>query len=148
MPTPRSSGARAVTSSSPKKILPEVGVSSPQIMFSVVDFPQPEGPSSPTSMPSGISKVKSSTAITSPWAFLPRAGNRLVRFSSVIFIENSISLGCPPGSDWRLPREGCKIYRNDYTRFFPASQVKCESGAPHLPKKNGTPRKGIPFSFL
>ncbi len=89
MPTPRSSGGRAVTSSPPKKILPAVGVSSPQIMFSVVDLPQPEGPSSPTSLPSGTVKVRSCTAVVSPLALRPRAGNRLVRPCNSIFIDPS-----------------------------------------------------------
>ena len=88
MPTPRSSGGSAVTSSPPKKIRPAVGVSSPQIMFSVVDLPQPEGPSSPTSLPSGTSKVRSRTAVTAPRAFLPRAGNCLVRSCNWIFMPH------------------------------------------------------------
>ena len=89
MPTPRSSGGAAVTSSSPKKICPAVGVSSPQIMFKVVLLPQPEGPSSPTSLPSGTVKLSESTAVTSPELPLPRAGNRLVRPISLIFMHTS-----------------------------------------------------------
>ena len=89
MPTPLSSGGSAVTSSFPKKILPPVGFSRPQIMFSVVLFPQPDGPSRAISSPSGISKEKSLTAVTSP-PFLPRAGNFFVRFCSSIFIATSV----------------------------------------------------------
>ena len=59
MPTPRFSAGRPVMSSSPKKIWPPVGFKSPLIRLSAVDLPQPEGPSRPTSLPSGISKVKS-----------------------------------------------------------------------------------------
>ena len=61
-----------VTSLSPKRILPLVGFSRPQIMFSVVLFPQPDGPRRPMSSPSGISKLKSFTAVTR-LLFLPRA---------------------------------------------------------------------------
>ncbi len=86
MPTPRSSGERAVTSSSPKKMEPPLASSRPQIMFSVVLLPQPEGPKRPTSSPSGISQVKSLTAITSSGCFLPRPGNFFVRFFNIIFI--------------------------------------------------------------
>ena len=45
--------------------IPEVGFSSPQSRFSVVLFPQPEGPSRAISSPSGISQERSSTAVTS-----------------------------------------------------------------------------------
>ena len=55
--------------------------------FSVVDLPQPEGPKRPTSWPSGISKVKSFTAITSPCALRPRAGNFFVKCSSRTLIK-------------------------------------------------------------
>ncbi len=78
MPTPLSSGGSAVTLLSPKKISPEVGASSPQIMFSVVLFPHPEGPSKAASFPSGIVNVKSFTAMTS-CLFFPRPGNFFVR---------------------------------------------------------------------
>ena len=79
----------SVTSSSSKNILPLVGAKSPLIRFSAVLFPQPDGPRRPISLPSGISKLKSLTAITSPLAFFPLAGNRLVRFLSTIFIHAS-----------------------------------------------------------
>ena len=81
MPTPRFSGGSAVTSLSPKKILPLVGFSRPQIMFSVVLFPQPEGPRRPMSSPSGISKLKSFTAVTR-LLFLPLPGKLLVKSSN------------------------------------------------------------------
>src|SRR5699024_350812 len=87
MPTPLFSGGRFVTSSSPKKILPLLGFSRPQIRLSVVLFPQPDGPSSPTRLPSGTSNVKSLTAITSLRFFLFRLGNFLVRFCNTIFID-------------------------------------------------------------
>ena len=90
MPTPRFSGGSPVTSSSPKKILPSVGFSRPQIRFRAVLLPQPEGPKSPISLPSGISKSKSFTAMTSSRFFLPRtgprAGNFLVRCCNTIFM--------------------------------------------------------------
>ena len=63
-----------------------VAFSSPQIRFSVVLFPQPDGPRSPTNLPSGISRVRSLTAVISPRVFLLRSGNRFVRFRSSIFI--------------------------------------------------------------
>ena len=55
-----------------------LGFSRPLIRFSAVLFPHPEGPRSPTSSPSGISKSKSFTAMTS-WAFFPLPGNVFVR---------------------------------------------------------------------
>src|SRR5919106_4799114 len=71
-------------------ISPESGVSSPAMHLSVVVFPQPDGPKSVKSLPSGTSRVTSSTATTrSLWArLLP--GNVLTRFSTL-----STSLGLP-----------------------------------------------------
>ena len=74
-----------MTSSSPKKIFPEDGFSNPQIILSVVLFPHPDGPKRPISFPSGISKLKLLTAITSSLIFLLRLGYRLVRFCNTIF---------------------------------------------------------------
>ncbi len=78
-----------MTSSSPKKICPSVGFNRPQIKFRVVLFPQPEGPKRPMSLPSGISKSKSFTAMTSS-LFLPLPGNFLVRFFKMIFMRFSL----------------------------------------------------------
>ena len=55
-----------VTSAPPIRIAPDVGSSSPAIMRSVVVLPQPEGPSSVTSLPAAIVKEMSFTAATSP----------------------------------------------------------------------------------
>mgnify|MGYP003694426599 CR=1 FL=1 len=61
-----------VTSSSPRKIWPEVGSSSPAIMRSVVVLPQPEGPSRQKNSPSRTVKVESFTAT--------KSANALCRF--------------------------------------------------------------------
>ena len=116
-------------------------------MFSVVDFPQPEGPSSPTSMPSGISKVKSSTAVTSPWAFLPRAGNRLVRFSSVIFIENSISLDAHRAATGACPGRAAKFTETIIPDFSPHHKLNAKA-APHIPQEKRDTPQGHPVSIL
>ncbi len=55
-------------------------------MLSMVLLPQPEGPSRPTSWPSGISKVKSFTATTSLLSFLSRLGKVFVKFFRVTFM--------------------------------------------------------------
>src|SRR5690349_4851884 len=67
---PRRAGGRAVTSCSPMKMLPLVTSSRPAMSRSVVDFPQPEGPSSTTKQPAGASKLTSSTARVAPQALL------------------------------------------------------------------------------
>src|ERR1700712_3158079 len=54
-----------LTSSSPIKIWPEVGSSSPAIMRSVVVLPQPEGPSRQKNSPSFTVKLESFTAVKS-----------------------------------------------------------------------------------
>lgn len=58
MPTLRANASCLVTSLSPKKIFPEVGANKPEIIISVVDFPQPLGPKIETKVPSGIVKFK------------------------------------------------------------------------------------------
>ncbi len=62
----RSFGGRCVTSFSPIRIVPDVGVSSPATMRSVVDLPQPDGPTSTRNSPSRISRLNPSTAAVSP----------------------------------------------------------------------------------
>src|SRR4030066_144436 len=74
MVTPRFAAGSGVTSSSPMKMRPPVGYSSPAIMRSAVVLPHPDGPSSVTSCPAGISRVTPSTATTVP--------KRLTNFSS------------------------------------------------------------------
>src|SRR5690606_4922803 len=57
-----SSASRSVTSSSPMKMRPLVGSISRLIIFMVVVLPQPDGPTSITISPAGISIVMLSTA--------------------------------------------------------------------------------------
>ena len=64
--TLRSLAARCVTSSPPMRMRPLLAVSSPATMRSVVVLPQPEGPSSVTSVPGSIVNDTSSTAAKSP----------------------------------------------------------------------------------
>src|ERR1700760_3433142 len=51
----RSFGGRLVTSRPPIEIEPAVGVSSPAIMFSSVDLPQPDGPTRIRNSPASMS---------------------------------------------------------------------------------------------
>ena len=53
----RSAGSSSFTRLSPIRISPSVTVSSPAIMRSRVDLPQPDGPTSTTKSPSGIDEV-------------------------------------------------------------------------------------------
>ncbi len=66
MLTSRSAAERWVTSSPPMLIRPALGSSSPAISRSVLVLPQPDGPSSVTSVPGAISRLTSSTAVTGP----------------------------------------------------------------------------------
>src|SRR5678816_4033563 len=68
-----------VTSSSPRKICPEVGSSRPAIMRSVVVLPQPEGPSRQKNSPSRTVKAESSTAVKSANSLR----NRWTRISAI-----------------------------------------------------------------
>src|ERR1700733_15566880 len=60
----RSLGGRSLTISPPIKMSPEVSSSRPAIMRSVVDLPQPEGPTSTTNSLSGISRLMLRTTST------------------------------------------------------------------------------------
>ena len=62
----RSRGGTSFTTSPPIQISPSVISSSPAIMRSVVDLPQPEGPTSTTNSWSAISRSMPFTAWTPP----------------------------------------------------------------------------------
>src|SRR3954451_12989092 len=77
MATSRSFASTSVTSRSPISMVPSVGSSSPAIMRSAVDLPQPDGPRSTRNSSSATSRVKLSTAVTSPNRFeTPRMATR------------------------------------------------------------------------
>ncbi len=62
----RSAGSFRFTTSPPMEIFPSVMVSSPAIMRSSVDLPQPEGPTSTTNSPSGMASSRLWMAVTLP----------------------------------------------------------------------------------
>src|SRR5271166_6786988 len=66
MATPRRDGGSRVTSRPPISIWPASGRSSPAINRSVVDFPQPEGPSRTRRVPGSAAKLTPSTAGSAP----------------------------------------------------------------------------------
>ena len=66
MLTSRSEAGAEVTSRPPMLIVPALTISRPAIRRSVVVLPQPEGPSSVTSVPGAMRKAMSSTAVTEP----------------------------------------------------------------------------------
>ena len=66
----RRTGGSAVTASPPMKTSPAVTVSSPAISRSVVDLPQPEGPSRTARVPRATSSETSSTARVAPQCLL------------------------------------------------------------------------------
>ena len=62
----RLAGGVSVTSASSMKHCPSVIVSSPAIMRSSVDLPQPDGPTSTQKPPSGTAKEMPFTALKPP----------------------------------------------------------------------------------
>ena len=66
MARPRCLAGRVLTIRPPISISPEVMSSSPAIMRSSVDFPQPEGPTSTTNSPSAMSREMSLSTGTAP----------------------------------------------------------------------------------
>src|SRR6187551_1772300 len=82
-------GASSVTSRSPIRISPPVGSSSPVIIRSSVDLPQPDGPTMTKSSPSSTTSSMSRTAQSPP-------GYRLFRCRS-----SSVDIVALAGSDPR-----------------------------------------------
>lgn len=66
MPVSRLFGAVLVTSLSPKWMLPLVGWMNPATILSVVDLPQPEGPSRVKNSPSSMVTVRLETEGLAP----------------------------------------------------------------------------------
>ena len=62
----RSFGATLLTTRPPIAISPEVIVSSPAIIASSVDFPQPDGPTSTTNSPASTSRLTPFSTSTAP----------------------------------------------------------------------------------
>ena len=62
----RSAGSTSFTVRPPIEMVPELMVSSPAIILSSVDLPQPEGPSSTVNEPSGMPSDTPFTASTPP----------------------------------------------------------------------------------
>ena len=79
----RLAGGNWVTSRSPMRMVPDVGVSSPAIMRSVVVLPQPDGPSSTVKLPAGTVKLTPWIAAAPPYC--------LVRLSRTM--DDMLSLG-------------------------------------------------------
>ena len=83
-------GRKSETSSSPKRSCPSVGLSKPQIRFRAVLLPQPEGPKSPISLPSGDLEVEviygNDIFAVFPAADRTAGGNFLVRCCNTIFM--------------------------------------------------------------
>src|SRR5262249_7689493 len=94
------------TSSPPRKILPELGSSSPAIILSVVVLPQPEGPSRQKKDLSGMVKLRSFTAVNSP-NFFCRFCTRISAMGLIRKFRNDDEHDRPEQSD----REGIAVER-------------------------------------
>src|SRR5262245_50469258 len=95
----RSFAATSLTTRSSMASVPEVIGSSPAIMRSVVDLPQPDGPSSTMNSPSATVKLTSSTAAAAA------PGKRLVTRSSLTTATRAASVRRqPPRSSDRARR--------------------------------------------
>lgn len=68
MPMPRSEGGTSFMRFSPISSSPEVMSSSPAIMRSSVDLPQPDGPTNTTNSPSSMVRLTSLEITASPKA--------------------------------------------------------------------------------
>src|ERR1700674_3473478 len=82
----RSFGGHRLTTRSPMRMVPELTSSRPATSRSVVDLPQPDGPTSTTNSSSSISRSRSVTAGTAPY-ILPICSNATL--AMVIFPPKS-----------------------------------------------------------
>src|ERR1700736_3145174 len=98
----RSFGCKWFTTRPPMAMVPPLTSSRPAIMRSVVDLPQPEGPTSTTNSRSLTSRLMSLTATTGPYAFCT-----LVRMTSAIASDPQ------PAHDVLLSEQGHDQRRNE-----------------------------------
>src|ERR1700738_764507 len=98
----RSFGCRWFTMRPPMAMVPPLISSRPAIMRSVVDLPQPEGPTSTTNSRSLMSRLMSLTATTGPYALCT-----LVRTTSAIASDPQ------PAHDVLLSEQGHDQRRNE-----------------------------------
>src|SRR5690349_3773841 len=96
----RARGGRSLTISPPMRIVPEVISSSPAIILSVVDLPQPDGPTSATNSPLAISRSIARTASTAPYRLTSRSRVTVATVSALHRAEGE------PGYEPLLDDEG------------------------------------------
>ena len=119
----RADGGSPVTSRPPIRMTPASAVSRPAISRSVVDLPQPEGPSSTLSVPGSKANVMPSTACTLP----PAVVQCLLTRSRAIadMRECGIGLRSAEQRRQRRTRIGCA-----HERF--ADEERVHAGPAHL----------------
>ena len=91
----RSRGGTSLTTLPPIQISPSVISSSPAIMRSVVDLPQPDGPTSTTNSWSAISRSIPRTACTPPSYALTTLRTETPATRAPRFLRRSVPPGCP-----------------------------------------------------
>src|SRR6187551_3897896 len=96
MATERAAGGSRVTSRLPMRMRPPFDASRPAISRSVVDLPQPDGPSRTLSVPASNAKETSSTARTGPSAL---GHSLLTRSAAIADIGERAMEGGMPESD-------------------------------------------------
>src|SRR5689334_10114575 len=117
-------GGVSAMSSPPMMILPEVGVSSPEIMRKSVVFPQPDGPRSAKNSFWSMSKKTSSTALTPPGKVLVTLRSDTIGSAIVLTLARflgRLKFHCDYGRDYRDDDQHrrCRI---DFRRHAAADQ--------------------------
>src|SRR4029453_1316740 len=115
----RSRGRTLLTSRSPMWIAPPLRGSSPASMRSAVDLPDPDGPTSTSSSPSAMSRLRRSTAATSVPSYVRVASSYLTSVMADSSLDRTHGeatdhalLGDPSGEhdgDARQPRAGAGL---------------------------------------
>jgi hypothetical protein len=104
-----------LTTRSPIRSVPSVISSSPAIIRRLVVLPQPDGPTSTMNSPSWISRLKSSTAVTSPY-FLVTWSNVTVAIWHLVPPGHRGSLHPAAFASWTDPVRGAGVVGGSYTR--------------------------------
>src|SRR6476469_10537879 len=123
MLTSRSAAERKVTSLPPIRTSPEVALSTPAIRRSVVVLPQPEGPSSVTSVPGSMVNEISLTARTAPYCFTTERNSTEARAAWFIALPRGSqreaahrAAAKPPFADHDLNQQDRKQHHDDQRR--------------------------------
>src|ERR1700730_10361463 len=140
----RSFGGSRFTTRSPMRMVPELTSSSPATSRSVVDSPQPEGPTRTTNSSSSILRSKSVTAGTAPYDFSIRSN---ATFAIAISTNGSESgpgrSDAQPTNDVSLREQGHQHRRSHGQHCHGAHEVPLRAELGHELRHGDGDQRGV-----